>query len=154
MSRILLKVTNESSKDLGHLDVYGESGLCYKFCWDNLLQAFVYLPKGNNEIADIFAMMNVPRFPYQMLPILIEGDVKSGTPAYVPPPLVKKALYAGYGLEDLLALCADCGFAPDNSKDRRAVLAQLDAYYLGRGQLEFEKVEAKKTKQSKAALSA
>ena len=80
--------------------------------------------------------------------------VKSGTPAYVPPPLVKKALYAGYGLEDLLALCADCGFAPDNSKDRRAVLAQLDAYYLGRGQLEFEKVEAKKTKQSKAALSA
>jgi hypothetical protein len=132
MTRILLKVTNESSADLGHLDVTGASGLCYKFTWDKLVGAFVYLPQSNDEISDIFDMLRLPQFPYRFLPVLIEGNVKSATPIFSPPPLVKKELYEKNDMEELVALCADCGFAPDDSGSRRAVLAQLNAYFLGR----------------------
>jgi hypothetical protein len=143
MSRILIKVANESSSELGCLDVYGASGICYKFLWDQLTNGFTYLPKTNDEITDIFEMLAVPRFPYRFLPILVDGDVKAATPIFSPPPIVAKELYSKHDADELMALCADCGFVPDDAGNRRSVLAQLNSYFLGRAHQQVEKPAAK-----------
>ena len=139
MSRIVIKILNEDAQSLGHIHVDGLAGLNYLFIWDRIVGGYTYAPKNQQEIDDIFACALINRFPYRFAPVLIDGEQGTTTPRLAPPPLVLHAAYEKMPLEELVTLCADCGFGPADSSNRAMVMAQLDAFYLGRAWTDAEK---------------
>lgn len=131
MSKLLLKITNQPGDMIVHRIVAGLSGKEYLFLFDQERQAYVYEPRDDFEIEDIFGLVALPNFPWRFAPIIADGDgIKPR--ASTPPPWITPDKYAEHTLDDLLGLCRDVGLAPKEAHDAAAVRAQLDAYFVGR----------------------
>ncbi|MDP1581212.1 MAG: hypothetical protein Q8M02_13135 [Candidatus Didemnitutus sp.] len=110
----------------------GVSGREYMFLFNPDLGAYAYEPADEFEINDIFELVAFPMHPFRYGPVVIEGE--RGNPSMIAriAPWLTPDKYAENSIEELAALCADCGFCPKSSKDAGALRMQLDAYFIGR----------------------
>lgn len=132
--KMIIVLLGEDSPSLGHLDLDGISGKPYKFIYDKTRLSYVYIPKDQEEVNDIFQAGAVPRFPWKFVPEMAEMAVQK----YYIPPFVSREKYARLDLEGLTMLATDCGI-PILRPEPDLILAQLDAYMLGRGLVEKKK---------------
>lgn len=132
MAKLLIKITNVPGDSDPHRIVGGISGREYMFLFDRDLQSYVYEPKDEFEISDIFDLIAFPAHPWRYAPVLAAGNSASPMSVVQVPPIVTPDKYAEHSLPELLALCADCGFVPQFGDHGDAVRAQLNSYFVGR----------------------
>lgn len=129
---LLIKITNQPGDQFPHRVVGGVSGKEYMFLFDQQLGAYVYAPKDEFEVNDIFDLVAIPFHPFRYAPVVTPEAPKLRERAWTPPPIITPDKYAEHSLDELLALCADIGLVPKRAEDAEAVRMQLHAYFLGR----------------------
>jgi hypothetical protein len=138
----LLKVVNEPKGAMPFLTLGDTANREHVFNWNEAVGAYCYVPTSQQESDDIIATnwTNL-RFPWRIAPVMVDdatlksvtGGVKLPVSTSVIPPFVRRELYEAYPLQDLLMMCADCGFVPEGPADNEDnVKRQLHRYYEGR----------------------
>lgn len=140
---MLLKIANENHSSNPFITVSDVANREHLFSWNEAVGAYCCDIADQQQIDDIFAVhWTFKRVFYHVVPVA--GAVAHSSP-FAPassgatvyrasiPPYVRPELYDAYPIEDLLALCANDGFAPEGDLGQpENIKRQLRRYYEGR----------------------
>lgn len=141
--RLLLKIINENRDQYDTpKSIDTKDRRQHLFRWNTEVGAYCNEPPDQAAIDQILELnWTFPQIPWRYSVVWVggglpaaAGEVPMAKPgsAFIPP-FVRQELYASYPLDDLKALCRDCGFPiQGNAEDEHNLKSQLAAYYVGR----------------------